>query len=98
MADNPVQLDFSQAVPITGNQGTPQPGVSLDFSQAQHLDQQPAQSQSGTFSQADLDNRSWWRKALDVSPAGATPEQEKAYYLERQKANAEFNSNAAGVP
>jgi hypothetical protein len=98
MGDNPVALDFSKALPITGTQGTPQPGVSLDFGQAQHLDPQPPESQQGTFSQSDLDNRSWWRKALDLSPAGSTPDQEKAYYLAKQKENAEFNSNAVDVP
>src|ERR1700743_3977032 len=39
MADNPVQLDFSKAQPIASAPTTqrPSPGVSLDFSQAQHL-------------------------------------------------------------
>jgi hypothetical protein len=97
MADNPVTLDFSKAVPIAGSQGAPPPGVSLDFSKAQPVQQSP-QSQPGTFSQGDLDNRSWWRKALDVAPSGATPEQEKSYFQEKQKGNEEFQSNATDVP
>jgi hypothetical protein len=98
MADNPVTLDFSKAVPVSNGQGAPSPGVSLDFSKAQPVQQQPPQSQPGIFSQGDLDNRSWWRKALDVAPSGATPEQEKSYYQEKQKGNEEFQSNAADVP
>ena len=39
---DPVKLDFTQAVPISGGQSTSSPGVSLNFDQAQHLDQQPA--------------------------------------------------------
>jgi hypothetical protein len=64
MADNQVQLDFSKAQPIAApapQTATPSsPSVSLDFTQAQHLDQQPAQQ---TSPQPTPDSSTWeWLK------------------------------------
>jgi hypothetical protein len=73
MADNPVQLDFSKAVPISSDQSTSSPGVSLNFDQAQHLDQsQPAQlSEQERYKKATSEG-SLWRKVLGMNPDSAT--------------------------
>lgn len=73
MADTPVQLDFSKAVPVSNTQSTSSPGVSLNFDQAQHLDQsQPAQPSEQQRYQAATEEGSLWRKVLGMNPDGET--------------------------
>lgn len=73
MADNPITLDFSKAQPITAPPQTASPSVSLDFSQAQHLDQsQPAQLSEQERYQAATKEGSLWRKVLGMNPDSAT--------------------------
>lgn len=76
MADNPVQLDFSKAQPISAPTQNASPGVSLDFSQAQHLDQSQPQdltqlSEQERYKRA-TDEGSLWRKVLLMNPDSAT--------------------------
>lgn len=76
MADGPVQLDFTKAVPISAPVQSAQPGVSLDFSQAQHLDQSQPQdltqlSEQERYKRA-TDEGAMWRKVLLMNPDGET--------------------------
>lgn len=73
MSDNPVSLDFSKAVPVSTNQSAPSPGVSLDFSQAQHLQSpSPDQQTEQQRYQAATEEGSLWRKVLGMNPDGET--------------------------
>ncbi len=72
MADNPVQLDFTKAVPISAPAQNAQPGVSLNFDQAQHLDQsQPALTEQQRYQKA-TEEGSLWRKVIGMNPDSAT--------------------------
>jgi hypothetical protein len=72
MAANPVTLDFSKAVPVSGSQNTSSPGVSLDFNQAQHLDQTTEPPTEQQRYQAATEEGSLWRKVLGMNPDGET--------------------------
>jgi len=101
MGDNPVTLDFTKAVPIATPSQT-SPGVSLDFNQAQHLDQSSQQSQQQNtetqpFTDEHLahiralnDARPWWRKMLGLGPSEdqMTPEDkaQEQKFWDEQKA------------
>jgi hypothetical protein len=72
MADNPVQLDFTKAVPISAPAQNAQPGVSLDFSQAQHLDQSQQPLTEQQRYQKATEEGSLWRKVVGLNPDSAT--------------------------
>src|SRR6185437_11596471 len=76
MSDGPVTLDFSKAQPISAPAQNAQPGVSLNFDQAQHLDQSQPQdltqlSEQERYRRA-TEEGSLWRKVLLLNPDSAT--------------------------